>query len=498
MTTPVLAVRVLPSRYVDSLVAMRLAKDLAAGHGVLDVAVLMGTPANLELLRTGGFLGEGDRAGAEDLVVAVKAIDETSAHAALDAVEPSLSSHRSPTSHVRTLDEALAAQPASNLVSISLPGAYAAAEATRALAAGLHVFCFSSDVALADEVAMKELARSKGLLCMGPDCGTAILGGVGLGFANAVGRGPVGLVGGSGTGLQAVTSLLDRMGIGTSHAIGAGSRDLHDEVAGSTTLAALQLLDEDPGTEVIVVVSKPGDAATMAVLEEAAATSRTPVVLCVLGADGDVATLEDAALAAAATLGVTATPIRWEDRPEPAETRARLGARRDVRGLYSGGSLCAEAQVVLAGAGLQVASNAPVAGSARLGDDEAAHGHALVDLGTAAFTRGRPHPMIDARARVERLAREARDPDVAVVLLDVVLGRNAAPDPAGDLAPAIKEVTSGGSGVPLVVASVVGTEADPQQLSHQVATLRAAGALVAPTNAQAAAFAAAVVMAPQP
>lgn len=489
MTAGVVRARVLRGRYLDSVMAMRLAQSLAHEAGVHDAAALMATPANLAMLQVAGYVAEAwEGATADDLVVAVKADSEEAASAALAFVEGRLTFGHVALTRPRTLEEALREQPDSNLVSISVPGAFAAAEARRALELGLHVFCFSSDVPLDEEVALKALARANGLLCMGPDCGTSILAGAGLGFSNAVRRGPVGVTGGSGTGIQAVTSLLERMGVGTSAAIGAGSRDLDDAVGGSTTLTALEMLDQDPATQVIVVVSKPGGAMTSARLARAAAASRTPVILCVLGGDGDVSTFDDAARAAARTLGLSAPLPAWTTPVDAAAVAARLGRRGVVRGLFAGGSLCAEAQLVFQGAGLAVTSNAPVGGAGRVGDTDARVGHCLIDLGTATFTRGRPHPMIDARARVARLREEADAPDVAVLLLDVVLGRNAAADPAGDLAVAIADVTSRPL-APVVVTSVVGTEFDPQGLHKQEATLRDAGAIVAPTNATAASWA---------
>lgn len=491
MSATVLRARTVRGRYVDSVVAMRLSQALTGRTGVVDAAAIMGTPANLAMLREAGLLAaDVEDARPDDLVVAVRARDDAACTDALGAVESLLTQTAPPSTTVRSLAEALRAQPDTNLVSISLPGEHAAAEARHALEAGLHVFCFSSDVALDDEVELKALAEREGVLCMGPDCGTAILAGVGLGFANEVRRGPVGVVGGSGTGMQAVTSLLERMGVGTSFAIGAGSRDLDDAVGGVTTLRGLALLDADPSTHVIVVVSKPGGAATTARLDAAAARCATPVVRCVLGGEGDAGTLDAAALAAAREVGATATLPGWDSHPDVASLRAKVGERRFVRGLFSGGSLCAEAQLVLMRAGLEVSSNAPVAGARRVADDAPAIGHCLVDLGTAAFTRGRPHPMIDARARCERIAQAASDPDVAVLLVDVVLGRNAAEDPAGDLAAAIRAASTDG---PVVVAAVVGTEFDPQGLAKQVATLQGAGCLVAPTNATMAALAAALV-----
>ena len=459
--------RIVSDRYVDSVVLMRLAQQLTRIAGVTDAAAVMGTATNRALLAEGGFDAKGVAdAGANDLIVAVKAVDAATAVSALDQVDallaaPVSSTDRVPT--VITLDDAVGPRTGTNLAVISLPGEYAAAEARHALERGLHVFIFSSNVPLDDELELKRLAAERGLLCMGPDCGTALIAGTGLGFANAVRRGPVGVVGASGTGIQAVTSLLDRFGVGVSHAIGAGSRDLSDAVAGATTFAGLDALLEDPGTEAVVVVSKPPGPATAARLRELAAVAPKPVILCFL----DELTLDDAARAAAEAVGFTPPAL-----PEALALPVRPGrGRRWIRGLYAGGSLAYEAEFALRQAGLDIGS-----------------GHAIVDLGGEEFTRGRPHPMIDARARRALLKVELADPETAVVLLDVVLGYGAAADPAGDLADVIADARG-----PVVLASVCGTERDPQGLAAQEATLREAGAHVLPTNSAAARTAALLV-----
>jgi FdrA protein len=490
--------RILESRYVDSVVLMRLAERLAQAAGIEDAAALMATAANNELLREGGFLNALPGAEADDLIVAVKAGSGEAADAALASVEALLeegttasSSRRS----ARTLEQALELRPDLNIAAISVPGEYAASEARRALGHGLHVFLFSANVAPEDEVGLKTLAGERGLLCMGPDCGTALIAGTGLGFANAVRRGPIGIVGASGTGIQAVTTYLDSFGVGVSHAIGCGSRDLTDAVGAATMQAGLDALLADPATEAVLLVSKPPSRAVAAHLQERAAAAPKPVVCCFLGESGP-ATLDEAAAAIAAAVGATAAPTPAALDPETIdELAARLApTQRHLRGLYAGGTLAYEAQLVLRRNGLAVASNAPLPGAPALEDSS----DVVLDMGAEGFTRGRPHPMIDARARRAHLLREASDPSVAVLLLDFVLGFGAASDPAGDLAKAIEAVRekAGGAGRELVVLTFVcGTRADPQDLHAQEERLRDAGALVLPTNSAAAESAARLVSA---
>lgn len=480
--------RVLESRYVDSVVLMRLAERLAHLPGVDDAAAVMGTPANKTLLSEAGF-DAAAVAAADDLIVAVKAASDTAADAALERVEALLEEGTGASSGrrvARTLEQALELDPDLNLAAISLPGEYAANEARRALERGLHVFVFSSNVPLADELALKRLAAQQGLLCMGPDCGTALVAGKALGFGNAVSRGPVGVVGASGTGIQAVTSYLDSFGVGVSHAIGCGSRDVTDAVGAATMLAGLDALIADAATEAIVLISKPPAPAVADRLRERAAAAAKPVV-CWFG--DEAATLDEAARAAAAAVGQT-PPLRADGLD--AATIAALAARltptqRHLRGLYAGGTLAYEAQLILRQNGLTVASNAPLPGAPPLdGDRRNGDGNVVLDMGAEEFTRGRPHPMIDARERRARLLTEAADPSVAVVLLDFVLGFGAAKDPVGDLAGAIEtaltQATDAGREF-VVVAFVCGTARDPQDLAAQQQRLREAGAFVLPTNA---------------
>jgi FdrA protein len=495
-------VRILESRYVDSVVLMRLAQRLAALGGVEDAAAMMGTEANTTLLREGGFLTGATPAKADDLIVAIKASGEGAAAAALARVEELLQGTDGGASlqlaSARSLEQALELRSDLNLAAISVPGEYAGTEARRALEQGLHVFLFSSNVELADEIDLKRVAAERGLLCMGPDCGTAIIAGKGLGFANAVRRGPVGVVGASGSGVQAVTSLLDQLGVGVSHAIGCGGRDLSASVGAATMRAGLDVLLEDAETEAILLLAKPPAPRVADLLRARVAAASKPIVRCFLGDPAGPITLDDAAYEAAEAAGSGVAA-----RPEPLaedvvrDLRARLRPeQRFVRGLYAGGTLGYEAQLLLGKAGLDVSSNAPLPGGRRLRNSSRSESHTVLDLGSEELTRGRPHPIIDSRTRRARLLQEADDPTVAVVLLDVVLGYGAARDPAGDLADAIVDARerARARGHELVVlAYVCGTAADPQGLVAQQDRLREAGALVLPTNSAAVTTAARVL-----
>jgi succinyl-CoA synthetase alpha subunit len=392
----------------------------------------------------------------------------------------------------------------SNMALISTPGDYAGAEAMKALRLGLNVMLFSNNVAEDEERALKQFAQEQDLIVMGPDCGTAIVNGVPLAFANVVKRGPIGVVGASGTGLQQVTVLVDRLGAGISQAIGTGGRDLHREIGGISMLKGLKDLAADSATQVIVLISKPPAVEVAERVLTEAATAGKPVVVNFLGADPKnvarkgvhaVRTLEDAARAAVAlTKGEKPRESYAEEVSPPAGPRF-APTQRYVRGLYSGGTFCYEATLLLADRFPGVHSNTAAGGATELQDVWQSVGHTLVDLGDDVFTRGRPHPMIDYRLRTERIVKEAEDPETAVLLLDVVLGYGSHPDPAAELVPAIHRArtTAQTQGRALaVVAQICGTAADPQDFSRQKRALSEAGVLLADSNAQAVRLAAAI------
>ncbi|HEU4353931.1 MAG TPA: acyl-CoA synthetase FdrA [Burkholderiales bacterium] len=451
--------RVERSRYLDSVALMRLSRSLSALPGIEAAALMIGTPSNKALLREAGLLAvEGEEAGPNDLVIAVRALEHRAGQDALASALQFLENKddSSPRTGLRakTLAGALELLPEANLALISVPGDFALLETRKALDAGLSALVFSSGVPLEEERALKRMANEKGLLVMGPDCGTALLAGVPLAFANAVPRGGIGIVSASGTGLQEVSCLIARLGEGVSHGIGVGGRDLDERVGALGTLAAIDALERDARTKVIVLLSKPpAPGVAEAVLERLARCAKRSVV-CFLGLDrpGLARTLHEAAEMAS---GKKIESLKNEIRRVPGR----------VEGLFCGGTLCSEAELIFQRRG-------------RYGDR-------FIDLGDDRYTRARPHPMIDPELRNAHVARALADPEVGVLLLDIVLGYGAHSDPAGVL---LKENLS----MKTVVASVVGTDRDPQVRSLQVERLSEAGVLVAPSNALAAEWAAAL------
>lgn len=507
------------SQYHDSVTLMLVAKELSKLPGVVDAAVVMATEANKSILKQSGLLSaEAQAASPNDLVIAVQA-DDTAWPAALAAAEELLQKKTalqdSGDFRPRTLRGAVQSHPEANVCVISVAGRYAAGEAWEALRKGLHVLLFSDNVSLEDEIALKTYARDHGLLLMGPGAGTTLLNGVALGFANVVPQGPVGIVSAAGTGLQEVSTLLAKQGVGITQGLGVGGRDLSRDVGGIMMLAALEGLQADADTQVIILVSKPpAEAVAQAILKQVGRSPK-PTVVCLLGGQLEhgvpkhatvVPTLQEAAWLGARLAGAK---LKAPDQLLKAEAKAinaraatirktMASGQQYLRGLFSGGTLCYESQVIWrAQGGHEVWSNAPLSKDRQLKDSTRSRDNTVVDLGEEEFTVGRPHPMIDNDLRIRRLLQEARAPEVAVILLDVVLGYGAHPDPAAELGPAIaraKTLAAENNRSLAVVASITGTEGDPQTLSRQSDALGAAGVELCASNAEAARLAAAIVM----
>ena len=497
--------------YRDSVLLMRISSRLEALDGVRSAAVMMATENNKRLFKDAGLLTEEIKnAGPNDLAIAVDATKDEFAEKALSAVDGLLSEKIVKPGEVvyKTLSSAIASTPDADLILISTPGAFAAREARKALDAGKHVMIFSDGVSFEDEIELKLLATGKGLLLMGPEAGTSIIGGVGLGFSNSVRSGPIGIVGAAGTGIQEVACLIG-MESGISHAIGVGGRDLSQRVDGIGTISALEFLARDENTEVVVLISKPPAASVSRKVLQAVRKIKKPSVVCFLGGSPSeisqagatpAVTLEDAAAKAIAIARgekpeeITFTfPEKEVKRIAKKEYSCFAYGQKYVRGLFSGGSLCDEAIVVLQELLGDICSNVPLKPRLKLPSPHHSKRHTCVDMGTEDFTRERPHPMIDPKLRCERMLKEARKLDVAVILFDVVLGYGAHPDPAGELVRAIREakaVTEKTGGYLSVVASICGTSDDPQSLAGQEQKLKKAGVIVMPSNAQAARMAA--------
>ncbi len=495
-------VEVRQGAYYDSVSLMQVSRAVQESAGVRIALVAMATELNLGLLAGMGLPCPAD-AGPNDLLVAVRADDDGSLTASLHALDGALldlaargasADGLGAAGPARTVGSA-AGRLEATVALVSVPGRHAFPEAVDALDAGLSVVLFSDNVPVEQEVRLKQMAAERDLLVLGPDCGTAVIGGVGLGFANVIRSGRVGLVAASGTGAQQLMCLLDAAGVGIGCCLGVGGRDLSSAVGGRSTRQALAALDADEGTDLIVVVSKPPAPEVSATISAYAAALSTPVQFALLGAgQPDLTTAAEVAIR---TVGGT-VPV-WPTWGRPLEVRPpHEGQPRDreprngaLRGLFSGGTLCEEAMLLASAALGPIASNIPLQPQWALPEDLRAEGHLMIDFGDDRLTLGRPHPMIDSSLRLERLAEEASDPHTAVVLLDVVLGHGAHPDPAAEFAPPIGAAVAGGNLA--VVVSLCGAAGDPQGLDRQAVALRDAGATVFLSNAAAARHAVALV-----
>jgi FdrA protein len=497
-------VEVIRGAYYDSVSLMQVSKAVRGAPGVSAALVAMATDLNTELLAGMDFTLD-EAVGPNDMLVAIRGADDAAIEAGRSALDGALAGLKAAGTSAggfgdapppRTLGSA-AARTGANLALISVPGAYAFVEALDAVTSGASVVLFSDNVSLEHEIALKDAAAGAGVLVMGPDCGTAVVAGVALGFANLVRAGSVGLVAASGTGAQQVMCLLDAAGVGMSHCLGVGGRDLSSAVGGRSTRQALAALAADPSTESIIVVSKPPDPEVLATVKEYAATLGKPVHWATLGHGRP-----DLTAAVEAALGTSADgiPIWPQWRAEPADKAAPVDipaepvgtTRGSLRGLFCGGTLADEAMIIASERLGPIRSNIPLSPELALGPDLRDPSHVVIDFGDDELTQGRPHPMIDPSLRLERIAVEGDDPTCAVLLLDLILGFGSHADPADELAAAIsaarKAAAAGGRELPVVV-SLIGVENDPQGLSTCARTLLASGASVYVSNAQATRYA---------
>ena len=489
--------------YHDSVTLMQVSQRVRTAPGVQDALIGMGTELNLGLMRDVGFDVPAE-AGPNDLVVALRGDDEAAVAAGQDMLTAVLqemhdrSRAEGSTTEVapRTVGSA-ARRSQAGIALVSTPGQFAALDALDAVNAGLSVMLFSDNVPLADEIALKDAAAARDVLVMGPDCGTAVVNGAALGFANVVRPGRIGMVAASGTGAQQVMSLLDLAGEGLSHCLGLGGRDLSADVGGRSARQALRALAADEATEHVVIVSKPAAEEVVGELETLAAELGVSVTWATLGRGRpDLTAATEQTLRDAGAQ----VPESWPSWGTDGEVSASAGTSADpggasasgstghLRGLFCGGTLADEAMIIAEDALGPISSNIPLDGAPHVSGHDTLTGHAVVDFGEDEMTQGRAHPMIDPSLRLESIRAQGADPTCGVLLLDLVLGHGSHPDPAGDLAAAIEQARSAaeadGRALPVVV-SLVGTESDPQGLQRCAEALTAVGASVFTSNAAA-------------
>ena len=500
--------------YYDSFSLMKISAEIKTLHGIYDAVVCMATDQNREFLYQNKFpSSEIQNSTNNDLILAIKALDEESAVNAVKEAELLLHQRekmRIKANRPRTLESAMKRLTDASVVLISTPGKYVFREAHFAITKGLHVMIFSDKVPIEDEVRLKQVGDREGLLVMGPDCGTSIINGAFLGFANRVRRGPIGIVGASGTGIQEVSVILDRLGVGVSHAIGTGGRDLSGEVGGITSKMGIKALARDPETKLIILIAKSFNTGVISEVLSLLRESGKPSVTHLIGGVsgfiekmGMVAaeTLEDTALKASGYFmenSECALPSIDKELSRVIEYEVRNFSVRQkyLRGLFCGGTLCAEAAMIFSRKGTKIHSNMKLNYVNQLPNAEISIGHTVVDLGDDFFTQGRAHPMIDPRIRIDRFITEAIDPETAVILLDVILGYGASLDMAGDLLPAIiegKRIHKELGGCLSVIVNLCGTESDVQDYREQKKKLEESGVIVLPSNALATQVAANII-----
>lgn len=478
--------------YQDSIVLMLLSNKLSAIEGVNKVSVMMGTPANKDIFKSSGLgTEELEKAGANDIAIVIDTDDEAKVKEVEAEVEASLKGDKEAAESSKSKEainwkRALELANKPNLALISIPATYAAMEAETALKNDLNVFMFSDNVPKEDEVRLKQLAQEKGLMVMGPDCGTGIIHGIPLAFTNMVKHGEIGVVGASGTGIQEVTTIIDRLGLGVTNAIGTGGRDLSTEVGAITMIDSIKALSQDPKVKVITVVSKPPAKEVQEKVMNVLRNIEKPVVTLFLGAKP---TYDEANIYNAFTLEETAvvsTQLVKGEKPSytpDALTNIETNFKESqvgIKGYYSGGTLAYEAAFLIEDAFDEPSEKAE-------GYTLKTKHHEVIDLGDDMYTQGKPHPMIDPEIRVNKLKVSGEDPETAVIMLDNVIGYGSHDDMASQLAPAITEVieTASKDGRDIkILATVIGTEQDYQGYQKQIDTLKAAGAIICETNDQ--------------
>ncbi|MCJ7531913.1 MAG: acyl-CoA synthetase FdrA [Anaerolineales bacterium] len=493
------------NQYYDSVFLMGFNSQIMGTKGVQQSAVLMATDTNKEVLVNLGFhSADFQTATPNDLIIAVIADTQSVLNELFANVDHWLTEVRGTktVSNLHSLSEALEAKPAANLTVISVPGEFAAYEAKKSLEAGVNVFLFSDNVPVEDEISLKKYAYEHGLLVMGPDCGTSLLQGIGIGFANSVRKGNIGAIAAAGTGLQEFTCMVHNQGYGISHAIGTGGRDLSDAVGGLTTLSALDILDQDSKTDVIAIIAKPPSEKSLGLLIEKIKQCRTPVIGCFLGIrnsiDGEevifkrAKTIDEAVFLAIRQIDKerSTSPEPMPPLPlKPGYTPQRwLPEQRYLRGIFAGGTFCYQSQEILNKMGIVINSNAPLDKHLKLQHPDFSKEHTIVDMGDDFYTAGKPHPMIDSTQRKLRILTEANDPQVAILLLDFILGYNSSKDPARELIDSIQasqKIFNKRGGHLTVVASICGTDGDIQDITMQTKLLNEAGVVVFNSNAQA-------------
>ncbi|WP_455141266.1 acyl-CoA synthetase FdrA [Candidatus Hodarchaeum mangrovi] len=506
----VIKTHLIKQHYRDSVQLMRAASQASRKEGIELASVLMGTPKNKPLLEEVNLLTEeAKKASPNDIIISVKAKSETHAEDAInfiiqfltEEVESSLNT----TFEYRSLRSVLVSNPDINLTIISVPGEYAVRETRLALEKNINVLLFSDNVSIEDEIRLKKEAHKRNLILMGPDCGTAMINNVGLAFANVVQPGPIGIVAASGTGTQEVMVLCHHLGVGIKHALGTGSNDVKDKVMGISMIDGLLALEKDPTIELIIIVSKPPEDLTFNRVLDFVKKCKKNIIINFLGKQPGfcesshtitVRTLEESALSAQYYFkqkSLKRVIGKFSNLSEISllinkSIKSLSAKQKYIRGLYVGGTFTFEAAMIILDylpEGEKLWTNISLKNTELLDDPMKSREHTLIDLGADEFTVGKPHPMIDQTERTRRFLQEVTDPQVAVILIDFVLGFGSHINPVEDMMEALTAWKNQNHKI-FVVAHVCGTELDPQDYEGIIKTLKNLGVYIMPSNAQAA------------
>ena len=477
---------VIEGRYIDSVLLMQISREIEKMQGVSKASCMVATAENISFLEMAGFHPPSGVSG-NSVIIAVEAESskkcEDAINNAINLIDTGMVQHK--TSY--TLDDLpdLISTDDFPVVFISTPGEYAYDVADKSLDSGANIHIFSSNVPIEQELRLKTKGASKGLFVMGPDCGTSIIHGKGLGFSNALeATGDIGIIGSSGTGIQELSVLMDRNGLGVSYAIGVGSNDLKESINGIMSKQALNFLKERCSA-IAVVCKKPDPSVERALLES---MGNIPSVFISLGSDKQYSSgntyvtgnIDDAVSHLMSKIG-KGRKIQQEAFPkmkEPGKDRKLL------RGFFVGGSLCYQAQAILHGKGIHVFSNAPADEQYRV-EKDFDNLNVCIDTGAEEYVAGKPHPMIDPVSRNSFLVRESSRNDVRVILFDIILGYGSAEDPVAGL----DKMKNG----PVLVASICGTEKDSQGYQSIRKRLEDKGVVVFRSAARAAEYAASIM-----
>ncbi|MBP7654797.1 acyl-CoA synthetase FdrA [Candidatus Dependentiae bacterium] len=497
---------IIKNRYFDSVMLMSIANSASKCEGIKNLAAMMATDNNKEVLRNTKMIDKtGEKAEPNDLLVCINAEAESFCEPALKKFKELLDNkssaeNKSDKIELTSIADGIKEYADSNLVLFSIPGPFVKREAKTALSAGKNVMIFSDNVTIDEELELKQIAKQNGLIVMGPDCGTSIINGKGIAFANSMPIGKIGIIGASGTGIQQVSCILANKGYGVKHAIGLGGRDLSKQIGGISMLTAIDAMEKDIDIEIVILISKPPFPEVEKKIFDRLKNYKKKIVVNFLKGDETeckkrripfASTLENAANLAISIL---------ENKPfEPKEfdaekkeidqllksIRNKTGSSKYVRGLYSGGTLCDEALFIMAQYGLEVFSNIPLTPELKLKNAYESYKNTLVDLGDDEFTKGRPHPMIDYTLRCQRIVEESSKKDTGIILFDIVTGYGSHINPVEPLSEAITKSLKNNKNL-VFIASICGTSYDIQNINEIKKQLEKLGVIFMPTNAQAA------------